>query len=141
MFHAGLLNIGGHMVSIPKMIGLMSCSFVLCLSLSNASQAAERMAPDPCADRKGGQPDLVKCDEERRAGIDTIKGQLSRIDRDTYFIKKYDGKEATMHVDSTTQMYGNIREGDAIEAKTQNLVGDQKHALSIRPGKPENVIQ
>jgi len=27
------------MVSIPKLVGVMSCGFVLCLSLSNAAQA------------------------------------------------------------------------------------------------------
>jgi hypothetical protein len=84
----------------------MSCGFVLCLSLSNASQAAKRMAPDPCADFKGGQPDLMKCNEETRQGIETIKGELVRIDRETYFIKRNNGKEAALHVDGTTQMYG-----------------------------------
>lgn len=58
-----------------------------------------------------------------------------RVERETYFIKKYDGKEATLQVDDTTQMHGNIREGDPIEAKTKTIVGDQKHALSIRPAK------
>jgi len=43
------------MVSIPKIIGIISCSAVLCLSLSNATQAAESMKLDPCADRKTGQ--------------------------------------------------------------------------------------
>lgn len=35
------------MVSIPKLVGVMSCGFVLCLSLSNAAQAADRMTPTP----------------------------------------------------------------------------------------------
>ena len=30
------------MLSIPKIVGLMSCAFVLCLGLSHASQAAEK---------------------------------------------------------------------------------------------------
>ena len=37
------------MVSIPKIIGVISCSVVLGLSLSNATQAAGTMTPDPCA--------------------------------------------------------------------------------------------
>lgn len=123
------------MVSIPKIVGVMSCGFVLCLSLSNAAQAAEKMTPDPCADRKGGQPDLVKCNEDTRQGIDTIKGELLRVDRETYFIKQNDGKEVHLHVDGTTQMYGNIREGDRIEAKTQKVGHDQRHALEIRQAK------
>ena len=70
------------MVSIPKTIGVMSCSFVLCLSLSNVTQAANKMEVDPCADRKGGEPNLVKCDEEARQGIHTIKGEVLRVDGD-----------------------------------------------------------
>ncbi len=123
------------MLSIIKMIGVMSCAFVLCLGLSNASQAVEKVSPDPCAERKGGQPNLTKCTEETQMGIETVKGELLRMDGETYSVKKYDGKEAALHIDGTTQVYGNIREGDAIEAKTQQLVGDQRHALSIKPLK------
>ena len=121
------------MVSIPKIVGVMSCSFVLCLSLSNATQAAERMEPDPCADmnRKGYEPGSVKCNEDTRRGIDTIKGEVSRVERDTYIIKQYDGKESSLHIDQTTQKTGNIQQGDRIEAK----VNDQNHALSIRQEK------
>ena len=39
-------------------------------------------------------------------GIDTVKGELLRIDGDTYSVKKYDGKEAALHVDDNTQIYG-----------------------------------
>ena len=118
------------MLSIPKLLGVLSCGFVLCMSLS--AQAAERMSPDPCADRKGGQPDLTKCDEEQRMGIETIKGELVRVDGETYFVKKNDGTEATMHVDSTTQMSEIILPGAPIEAKTRKLVGNEKYALSIK---------
>jgi hypothetical protein len=123
------------MVSIFKMVGVMSCAFVLCLGLSNASQAIEKVSPDPCAERKGGQPNLTKCTEEAQMGIETVKGELLRMDGETYSVKKYDGKEAALHVDSTTQLYGNIREGDAIEAKTQGLDGDRKRTISIKPLK------
>jgi len=39
-----------------------------------------------------------------------------------------DGKEVRLHTDKTTQMMGEIKKGDRIEAK----VNDQNHALSIR---------
>ena len=121
------------MVGLLKIMGVMSCGFVLCLSLSNASQAADRMEPDPCADRKGGQPGLVKCDEETRQGIDTIKGELLRVEGENYFVKRNDGTEALLHVDGTTQIYGNIREGNSIEAKTKKTRADNlKHAIEIR---------
>ncbi len=61
------------MVSIAKIIGVMSCGFVLCLSLSNVTQGAT-MEVDPCANRKGSEPNLLKCNEEVQRGIHTIKG-------------------------------------------------------------------
>ena len=62
------------MVSIPKIIGVISCGVVLCLSLSNATQA--EMKHDSCVDRKGESPGLVKCDAETRQGIETVKGEV-----------------------------------------------------------------
>ena len=124
------------MVSIPKIVGVVSCGFVLCLSLSTATQAANSMTADPCAERKGGQPGLVKCSEETLQGIDTIKGELLRVENESYFIKKTDGKQVVLHVDRTSHMDGNIRQGDSIEAKiTTNNVDDKKHTVSMRQTK------
>ena len=94
-----------------------------------------KVSPDPCAERKGGQSNLTKCTEEAQMGIDTVKGELLRIDGETYAVKKYDGKEAALHVDDNTQMYGTVRVGDPIEAKTQKLEGDRQHTISIKPLK------
>ena len=103
---------------------------------TQAAGAADRMTPDPCADRKGGQPGFVKCDAETLQGIDTINGELLRVENETYFIKRNDGKEVVLHVDGTSQMYGNIRQGDNIEAKvTRNNVDDQKYTISMRQAK------
>jgi hypothetical protein len=118
------------MVSIPKIIGIVSCSAVLCLSLSNAAQATERMGHNPCADRKGGLPNLVKCDEEMRQGIETIKGEVLRVDGDNYFVERFDGKEVLLHIDQTTKMNGRIGQGDRIEAKVGEA-NDQLHVLSL----------
>jgi hypothetical protein len=119
------------MVSIPKIIGVMSCSFVLCLSLSNVTQAADKMEVDPCADRKGGEPNLVKCNEEARQGIHTIKGEVLRIDGNDFLIQRYDGKEVSLRVDSATETSGRIGRGDRIEAKVRE-VNDEKRVLSLR---------
>ena len=81
------------MISIPKIIGVISCSAVLCLSLSSTTQATERMGHDPCADRKGGLPNLVKCDEKMRKGIQTSKAEALRIEGGNYLIERIDGKE------------------------------------------------
>ena len=119
------------MISISKLVGVMSCGFVLCLSLSNVTQAAEGLKPDPCADRKGGQPNLTMCDEETRQGIDTIKGEVLRVDGDSYLIQRFDGKEVRLFTDKGTQVTPRISRGDWIEAKVQ-AVEDQKHVMSIR---------
>ena len=125
------------MASIQKILGLMSCGFVVCIGLSNAASsevAEKKISPDPCAEMKGGQSNLTKCSEEAQMGIDTVKGELLRIDGDTYSVKKYDGKEAALHVDYNTQIYEHVRVGDPIEAKTQMLEGhDRQHTISIKP--------
>jgi len=92
------------MGSIPKIIGVISCSFVLCLSLSNAAQAIERMKPDPCAERKGGLSNLVKCDDETRQSVDTVTGEVLRIDSDDFLVQRFNGKEVRLHLDANTQM-------------------------------------
>ncbi|HKQ35064.1 MAG TPA: hypothetical protein VJT11_07145 [Nitrospiraceae bacterium] len=116
------------MVSIPKIIGVIACSVVLGLSVSNATQA---ITGDPCAQRKGGQPNLLLCDQETRQGIETIKGEVLRVDGNNYLIERFDGKEVTLHIEQTTKMSGRIGQGDRIEAK----VGEAdhlKHVLSLR---------
>ena len=126
------------MVSIPKIVGVLSCGLLLCLGLSNAAQAEHAPAPsdlmktDSQSDRQGFQSDDDKqMNEElgsnRAKGTKTIKGELFRVEDGNYFIKVKDGKEVRLHTDKTTQMMGEIKKGDRIEAK----VNDQNHALSI----------
>ena len=130
------------MVSIPKVVGLMSCGFLLCLGLSNAAQAEHAPSPsdvmktDRVDDRKGFQSDddkqkNVKTEGSSAEGGKTIKGELFRVEGGNYFVKIKDGKEVRLHTDKTTQMTGEIKKGDRIEAK----VNDQNHALSIRSAK------
>jgi hypothetical protein len=118
------------MVASHQIIGIMTCGVVLCLGLSSG-QAAEKMSPDPCADRKGGQPNLMMCDEETRQGIDTITGEVLRIDGNDFLVQRFNGKEVRLHLDATTQMTEIIGQGDRIEAKVGD-VSDKKHVLSIR---------
>jgi hypothetical protein len=51
-----------------------------------------------------------------------------RVEPSSYYVKQYDGNQVRMHVDETTQMIGNIGQGEQIEAK----VDEQNHAVSIR---------
>ena len=130
------------MLSIPKVVGVLSCGFLLCLGLSNAAQAEHAPAPsdvmktDAVSDPPGFQSDDDKqknvddkMGSNRAEGAKTIKGELSRVKDGNYFVKVKDGKEVRVHTDKTTEMIGEIKKGDRIEAK----VNDQNHALSIRP--------
>jgi hypothetical protein len=95
------------MISIHKVVGVLSCGFVLCLGLAYAVQAENVPV---------------------QAATKTITGELLRIEAGNYFVKAKDGKEVQLHTDKTTQMIGQIKKGDSIEAK----VNDQDHALLIR---------
>ena len=129
------------MVTMPKVVGILSCGFLLCLGLSNAAQAEHPPAPsdvmktDSVSDRQGFQSDDDKqknVDDEKGStsakGAKTIKGELSRVEDGNYFVKVKDGKEVRLHTDKTTQMMGEIKKGDRIEAQ----VNKENHALSIR---------
>jgi uncharacterized membrane protein YcgQ (UPF0703/DUF1980 family) len=132
------------MVSIQKVVGVLSCGFLLCLGLSNAAQAEHAPAPsdvmktDSVTDKQGFQSDDDKqknVDDEkvsnRADGAKTIKGELSRVEDGNYFVKVKGGKEVRLHTDKTTQMIGEIKKGDRIEAQ----VNKKNHALSIRSAR------
>jgi len=129
------------MVSIHKIVGVLSCGFLLCLGLSYTAQAEHPPAPsdvmktDSESDRQGYQSDDDKQktvnDEkgsDRAKDAKTITGELFRVKDGNYFIKVKDGKKVRVHTDQTTEMIGEIKKGDQIEAK----VNKQHHALSIR---------
>ena len=118
------------MGSIPKIIGVMTCSLVLSLGLSDA-RATERMGPDPCAERKGGSSNLVMCDDETRQSVDTVTGEVLRIDGNDFLVHRFNGKEVRLHLDANTQMTEIIGLGDRVEAKVSD-VNERKHVLSIR---------
>ena len=132
------------MVTMPKVVGILSCGFLLCLGLSNAAQAEHPPAPsdvmktDSVSDRQGFQSDDDKqknVDDEKGStsakGAKTIKGELSRVEDGNYFVKAKDGKEVRLHTDKTTKMTGEIKKGDRIEAQVNTM----NHALSIRSAR------
>jgi hypothetical protein len=116
-------------MSIKKVVSGVSSGFVVYLSLSQATQAA-----DPCVDRKAGQLSVVKCDDEKRQGIDTIKGEVLGIEGDDYVVQQFYGKEVRLHTHATTEKTGSIVLGGSIEAKVKGG-SNQKEVLSIRPTK------
>ena len=127
------------MVSIPKVISVMSCGVLLCLGLSHAAQAdnaaavQDEMKADQSDRRQGGQEvgekqmsDEIKGGQSKSGK--TIKGEVLRVEGDTYFVKGQDGKEVRLRTDNTTQKSGVISQGDRIEAN----VNEQNLVLSIR---------
>ena len=96
------------MIAIAKVTSVVLCGLTFCIWLSTGTHAEEI----------GGA----------RVESKTIKGDLLRIEYGDYLVKEKDGKEVRLHTDKTTQMVGQFRKGDRIEAK----VTDKNHALSIR---------
>ena len=114
------------MVAIPKVVGVLSCGFLLCLGLSTAAQAEEMKAGES---ERGGGPAGQKEMIFQKQKVHIIQGEVVRVEYGNYFVKEKDGKEVTLETNNTTQMMGQIKKGDRIEAK----VNDQNHALSIVP--------
>jgi len=130
------------MVPIPKLVGVLLCGLLLCIGLSNAVQAEHSPSPSDVM-KTDSQSDSglgFQSDDDRQKNVDdkkgstrvgdakTIQGELVRVKAGNYFIKVKGGKEVRLHTDKTTQMIGEIKKGDQIEAK----MNDQNHALSIR---------
>ena len=100
------------MITMLKVVSVLSCGLLLCLGLSTAAHAGE-------AEETGAS---------RLERAKTIKGELLRVEYGDYVVKEKDGKEVLLTTDKTTQMMGQLKKGDRIEAK----VNDQNHALLIR---------
>ena len=115
------------MVTIRKMIGAMSCGWVLGLILSNAAIPAV-VAGSDCAEQQGDPPNRVKCEAEMRQDIETVRGDVLRVEGENFLVERADGKEVRMHFDESTQMFGYVGPGERVEAKINN----EGYALSIR---------
>ncbi len=128
------------MVSISKVIGLTSCSVMLCLGLSNVVQAdtnppaAEDMKTDQ-TDRRdaGGEQQLTDKPDTDYAKGKMISGQVLRVEGDTWFVKEDNGKEVRLHIDQTTKRFKTGEDRDNVEGThIDALVNDENHVLSIR---------
>ncbi|TKB68390.1 MAG: hypothetical protein E8D47_02735 [Nitrospira sp.] len=98
------------MWSIPKVVSVLTCGVLLCLGLSQAAYAI---------DEEGAK---------RLAEAKVIKGDLVRIDYGDYIVKTQDGTEIRVHITQKTQVMGQLKKGDRIEAK----VDDKDNALLMR---------
>lgn len=87
------------------------------------------MKADQSVSRKAGlSAHLVKSEEGKQKDVQTIRGEVLRIEHENYFVKQYDGYEVRVHIDDSTQMTGRSGQGEHIEAR----VNGEDHTLSIR---------
>jgi hypothetical protein len=125
------------MISLRKVVGVMSCGFLLCFGLSQSAQAenaalsADKLKTDQSDRRQGGQEAGEKQMHQMEGGQSAagkiIQGEVLRVEGNDCIIKGQDGKEVRLHVDITTLKARNIEPGERIEAK----VNDQNHVVAI----------
>ena len=82
----------------------------------------------PCESR-GGQT-ILKAEQDQGKGGYTIRGEVLRVEGNTYVVKRQDGKEVRLQTDQTTEK-PDITQGDQIQAN----MNEQNQALWIRPLK------
>ena len=119
------------MVSIPKIIGVLSCGLLLGLGLSNVASSADKLNTV----QSGGEM-LTVSDKDRFEAGKEVKGTVMRIEGDNYIVREDSGNEVRMHVDATTQMKSTlkVKPGDHVLAK----VNDKGHAISFLTNQPES---
>ena len=111
------------MVSIPKVVGVMSCGFLLRLGLSNVASSADKL--------NTGQSDkkmFTVSDKDNFQAGKVVKGEVVRVEGEKYFVREDSGNVVQMHVDATTEKRSpTAKPGDHVIAK----VNAQDHAISF----------
>ncbi len=117
------------MVSISKVVGVLSCSFFLCLGLSNVASSADQLNTD-----QSDTSILTVSDKKDFEAGTTVKGEVLRVDGAYYVVREENGKEVRMHVDATTEKRSSalIKPGDHVIAK----VNAEGHASSFLTDQP-----
>ena len=104
------------MVSIQKVVGVLSCSFLLCLSLSTVASSADKLTTGQFVPGK------------------EIKGEIVKVEGENYVVRDTSGAEVRMHVDASTQKKSNMlpKVGEHVLAK----VDAKGHAVSFLTDAP-----
>lgn len=112
------------MVSIHKVVGVLSCSFLLCLGLSTVVSAADQFNTG----HSGGTIWTV-ADKDKFVAGKEVKGEIVKIDGENYVVREASGAEVRMHVDASTEKKSNMtpKVGEHVLAK----VDAKGHALSF----------
>jgi len=117
------------MVSIHKVVGVLSCSFLLCLGLSTVASSAEQFN----AGHSGGKIWTVD-DKDRFVSGKEVKGEIVKIEGENYVVREASGAEVRMHVNASTEKRANMtpKVGEHVLAK----VDDKGHAVSFLTDAP-----
>ncbi|MDH4082229.1 MAG: hypothetical protein OEV99_01460 [Nitrospira sp.] len=112
------------MVSIPRIIGVLSCSFFLCLGLSTVASSADSLNTG----QLGGKIWTVSDKDSFVAGK-AVKGEIVKIDGEHYVVREASGAEVRMHVDASTEKRSKMtpKVGEHVLAK----VDAKGHAVSF----------
>lgn len=117
------------MVSIHKVIGVLSYSFLLCLGLSTVTSATDQFNSGP----SDGKLRTV-ADKDRFVSGKEVKGEIVKIDGENYVVRDASGVEVRMHVNASTEKRSNMtpKMGEHVLAK----VDAKGHAVSFLTDAP-----
>jgi hyperosmotically inducible periplasmic protein len=105
------------------------------LQIQNRLPSKKQTSPAQAQDTKSSQPETTggPSDQKDRTmqahGISIVQGEVVGVDGDTYLVRGPDGKEISLHADTTTMKTENIKPGDRVEVK----LDQNNHALSMLP--------
>jgi len=117
------------MVSILKVVGVLSCGFLLCLGLSNVASSADKL--------NTGQSDktmFTVSDKDNFEAGREVKGEVVRVEGENYSVREDSGNVVKIHVDATTEKKSKLmpKPGDHVLAK----VNAKGHAISFLTDQP-----
>jgi len=117
------------MVSILKVVGVLSCGFLLCLGLSNVASSADKL--------NTGQSDktmFTVSDKDNFEAGREVKGEVVRVEGENYSVREDSGNVVKIHVDATTEKKSKLmaKAGDHVIAK----VNAKGHAISFLTDQP-----
>ena len=122
------------MISVPRVVCVLSCGFMLSLEVSPAAEAtmtACDLKAGLLALRHGGQePGTKQMNDMERDQLQsgkTITGEVLRVEDPNYFVQGPEDKEGRLRIDPTTPRARSIKPDNRNEAKANH----QNDALSI----------
>lgn len=108
------------------------------LQIQNRPPSGKHSGPAQTHEMQERQPEKYTGQADQKnmtlqtQGVDIIQGEVVRVEGDTYFVRGKDGKEISLHADTTTMKTQEIKSGDRVEIK----VDRNNHAVSMLPEAP-----